>query len=236
MSATGNAEAKLGNARTGRFRNSRLLLCLELVIFALIFIADWKGFIPFTKTLFLLALGWISLRLRGMRWKDIGWSVYRTWKHTLAIGTIAGILIVAFELFVSGPLLTYWTGKPADLAEFRPLVGSFKLLLLVLALNWTIAAIGEEFVYRGYLLNRLAEFGKGRRMSWMASAIASSVVFAFAHTYQGVTGVVEAGIDGLLLAVLYLRFDRRLSLPVIAHGVSNTVDLVLIYLGKYPGM
>jgi uncharacterized protein len=99
-----------------------------------------------------------------------------------------------------------------------------------------LAAFGEEMVYRGYLLNRLADLGHRTRSAWIVALVVSSAVFAFAHTYQEVTGVVEAGIDGLWLGLLYLACDRKLSVPIIAHGVSNMPDLILIYLGKYPGM
>jgi membrane protease YdiL (CAAX protease family) len=218
------------------WRHTKALIIGEFALFAGIFIADWQGLIWGSKTPLLLALGWISLRLSGLGWKDLGWARYRTWKRTLLVAIAAGLAISAFELFVSGPLLTRLTGQPANLEDLRPLVGSWKLLLLVLAGNWTLAAFGEEMVYRGYLLNRLADLGRRTRPAWMAALMVSSAVFAFAHTYQEITGVVEAGIDGLWLGLLYLACDRKLSVPIIAHGMSNMPDLILIYLGKYPGM
>ncbi len=63
-----------------------------------------------------------------------------------------------------------------------------------------------------------------------------SIVFGYAHLYQGATGIVENTIDGLLLGLMYLRCDRKLSVPIIAHGVQDTVDFLLIFAGKYPGM
>jgi membrane protease YdiL (CAAX protease family) len=240
VSATGNAEAigaaKPSQSRPGRWRDSKLLLTIELVIFALIFVADWRGLVWITKTLYLLPLAWISLRVRGLSWADIGWGRYRTWGHTLAIGTAAGILILAFELYVSGPLLTSVTGKPSDLSGFRPVIGNLQLALIYITLGWPIAAFGEEFVYRGYLLNRLAGLTNSTRAGWVFSLTVTSIVFALAHTYQDVTGAVEAGIDGVWLGLLYLACDRKLSVPMIAHGVSNTIAFLVIYLGKYPGM
>jgi hypothetical protein len=29
---------------------------------------------------------------------------------------------------------------------------------------------------------------------------------------------------------------RNLAVPVIAHAVADTLDFILIYMGKYPGM
>jgi hypothetical protein len=40
----------------------------------------------------------------------------------------------------------------------------------------------------------------------------------------------------LLPGLLHLLFDRNLALPVVARGVQDTVDVLLIFMGKYPGM
>ena len=73
-------------------------------------------------------------------------------------------------------------------------------------------------------------------MAWIISLITVSVVFGLAHLYQGLTGVIENTIDGALLGLAYLRCDRKLSVPIVAHGVTDTVDFLLIFIGKYPGM
>ena len=43
-------------------------------------------------------------------------------------------------------------------------------------------------------------------------------------------------LKGLMLGGLYLACGRNLAVPVIAHAFTDTLDLALIYLGKYPGM
>ena len=60
--------------------------------------------------------------------------------------------------------------------------------------------------------------------------------FGLAHAYQGVTGIIDEGLAGLLLGVIYLRTGRKLSVPIIAHAIEDAVDFVLIFLGKYPCM
>ena len=42
--------------------------------------------------------------------------------------------------------------------------------------------------------------------------------------------------DGLLLGAVYLASGRNLTAVIITHGVTDTVDLLLMYGGKYPGM
>jgi hypothetical protein len=225
----------LGPAGTG-WRASKWLALSEFGLVVLIFIADWRHLIPFSKLPFLFLLGWASLRLRGIGWRDVGLKRFRSWGATLAYGTMGGLGLELLQLFVTQPLLVKLTGKPPNLEDFRSLTGNPMLLLFWLVLVWVLGGFGEEMVYRGYLMSRVAGLGHGTRAAWIASLILVSTLFALAHSYQGITGVIEAGIDGLLLGLMYLGAGRNLSVPIVAHGLQDTVDLLLIFLGKYPGM
>jgi hypothetical protein len=208
----------------------------ELVVVALIFWADFAHHIYFSKTPYLLLFGWISLRVRKLSWRDVGLRRFRNWKTTIGLGIAAGLALEGFELFVSQPILVRLLGKQPDLEDFRALTGDLKMTLIFLALAWTLAAFGEEMVYRGYLMNRVADLFNRTRGAWIVSLIAVHVAFGLAHAYQGMTGAIDEGLQGLLLGVIYLRTGRNLALPIIAHGVSDSIDFLLIFLGKYPGM
>ena len=54
-------------------RNPRLALC-ELALACALVAGDHYGLVPFSNTPFLLVLGWASLRLRGLRWRDVGFA------------------------------------------------------------------------------------------------------------------------------------------------------------------
>jgi uncharacterized protein len=218
------------------WRESGWLAAVEFCIVAAVFVADVYGFIPLSKTIFLLMLGWLSLRLRGKSWASVGLARPRNWGKALVLGAAAGVALALLELFVSYPLLTRLTGKPADLSDFRPLVGNFRIFIITVILLWLLAAMGEELVYRGYLMNRVAGLGRGSRGAWIASLLLVSVAFGSGHIDQGITGMIENTVNGLLLGSLYLACGRNLLVPVVAHGVSNTVDMLLIYLGRFPGL
>lgn len=85
-------------------------------------------------------------------------------------------------------------------------------------------------------MNRVAGLVANARVGWILSLVLVSVLFGFAHAYQGITGIVEEGSDGVLLGLMYLGCRRSLAVPIIAHGVCDTIDLLLIFFGKYPGM
>jgi uncharacterized protein len=218
------------------WRQSPWLAVGELALVVSLVVADTYGLVFFSKTPYLLALGWISLRLRGVGWRGVGFTVPAGWRRAVALGTVAGILLEILSSFVVEPTLARLFGRTPDLSDFRPLVGNATLLVVVLVANWTLAAFGEELVYRGYLMNRVAGLAGGSTRAWVASLVLVSALFGWAHVDQGLTGQVQAAIDGLNLGLLYLGTRRNLLVPVVSHGVSNSLAFVLIYFGHYPGL
>jgi len=214
----------------------RVLLTIELLIVATVFYLDWIGLLPVSKTPYLFLLGWISLRIRGLRWKNVGLNGEQPFVKVLLIGVLVGIGMEALELFATQPLLTKLLNKGPDLEEFRRLIGNTTLLIIAVTLAWVLAAFGEETVWRGYFMNRLTDIFGRSTSGWLVAAIVSTLLFGLAHFPQGPTGVIENIIDGAILAALYFATGRNLWAPIIAHGIQDTVDVLLIYLGQYPGL
>jgi len=212
------------------------LLPLELGLFAAVFWGDEAGFVPLSKTPFLFLVAWASLRLRGLRWRDVGLSLPPGWPRLAGLGLAVGVAMWLLEFFVTMPLLQRALGYWPDLTAFNGLVGNATLLAVYLALNWVLAAFGEEAVWRGYALPRAAEFvGSGTR-AFVIALVVVNVVFGLAHLYQGPSGVIQATVGGVLLGILYLATGRNLVAPIVAHGVGNSIDFTVMYLGLYPGV
>jgi membrane protease YdiL (CAAX protease family) len=219
-----------------RWAQSKLLALLEIVLVAIVFFADWKHHIYFSKTPYLLGLAWLSLHVRGMHWRDVGVGIYRSWGRTLVIGILAGLGIELLELFCTQPLLAQLFAAMPDLSAFDRVAGNWKWLTVSLALTWTLFAPGEELFFRGYLLQRIAGLITHTRSGMVTSLLLVSFIFGLSHFGQGITGVTENFIDGILLGALYLKFGSKLAVPIVAHGVTDTVDFLLIFLHLYPGM
>jgi membrane protease YdiL (CAAX protease family) len=154
----------------------------------------------------------------------------------IGIGVLAGAGMEALELFVTQPLLMKLTGRKPDFSDFSALHGNIKLLLLGLAFAWTLAAFGEEMVWRGYLMNRVAGFiGRSSRTAWIISLIVVNAAFGIAHRYQGITGIVDEALMGGILGLVYIASRRNLTSVIVAHGIADTVDAFLFFVGHYPG-
>ncbi|MGA9507636.1 MAG: CPBP family intramembrane glutamic endopeptidase [Candidatus Sulfotelmatobacter sp.] len=70
--------------------------------------------------------------------------------------------------------------------------------------------------------------------TFLVGLIVSSCIFGGAHLGQGITGQLENTLDGLVLGVIYLACRRSLAVPIIAHGMTDTLDVLLMFAGMYP--
>jgi len=229
-------EIESTNSGGRAWHDNRWLVLVEFAAVVAIYVARHHHILKVSATPYLLLLAWISLRLRKVQWKQIGFTRYRTWATTLLLGVACGVGLELFDLFGKQPHLTRLLGKPPDLSNFAAVNGNLRFALVIIALLWVLAAFGEELVYRGYLMNRVADLGRGTSTGWIVSLFLISTLFGFAHYQQGLTGIIEEGSDGLILGLMYLASRRNLAIPIVAHGVCDTIDIALLFLGKYPGL
>jgi membrane protease YdiL (CAAX protease family) len=221
---------------TDRPRDRVLRNLAEIVAFVAIVVADAFGLVPLTQTIFLLPLIWVFLRSRNERWATIGFQWPANPGRSIALGAFAGACIELFAAYVSTPQISAFFGVEPDYSALADVQGNLQLLLVFLGLSWVLAAFGEELCFRGFLMKRLAQVLGDGRTAWISSLLLSSILFGWGHTEQGVSGWIQEGLSGLLLGVLFLATGRNLAVPIVAHGVSNTLAFVLIYFGEYPGL
>ncbi|HET6646025.1 MAG TPA: type II CAAX endopeptidase family protein [Pyrinomonadaceae bacterium] len=224
-------------SRTSRFfLGSRLLAVIEIFLALLIPVGGLVGIIPFSSTPFLLLFGWLMLWLRGIGWRDLGLRRPASWPWTLVMGVAIGIAYQYLSLYVVEPLIARLTGNLPDVSQFAPLIGNKFFLFISIVISWTLAAFGEELAFRGYLMNRIADLVGSSPRGWAISVTLVSALFGIVHLYQGASGMIAITLTGLLLGGLYLATGRNLWLPIIVHGVNDTLGFLLIFLGKYPGL
>lgn len=141
-----------------------------------------------------------------------------------------------FAVFVTTPFISDIFGTQPDYSNLKFIIGNPLMLLVFTLLSWALGGFGEELAFRGYLMNRLADLGGGTRAAWFVSLFLANTLFGWGHTEQGISGWIQEGLSGMLLGVLYLTNNRKLAVPIIAHGVSNMVAFVMIYFNHYPGL
>ncbi len=134
-----------------------------------------------------------------------------------------------FQLSVTMPITSHLSGEEQDVGVFEDVQGNVGLLLLLLVLSWTLAAVVEEVAFRGFLLTRLRETLGGGPVALAVAVLASSVLFGVLHSEQGVVGVVAVALDGVAFCALRLYYGTVWA-AVLAHGFNNTLGLVTYFL------
>ncbi len=101
-----------------------------------------------------------------------------------------------------------------------------------MVLMWINAAIGEEILFRGFMMNNIQRaMGDGRLAGVVAAALVA-VPFGLLHYFgQGWYGVIMTGSVGFLMGLFFLLTKRNIFTVIIAHGVFNSIGFVAIYLG-----
>jgi membrane protease YdiL (CAAX protease family) len=200
-----------------------VIAAIEVVVATLIVVLDLL--IP---TVLVLGLAALSLVVRRPGPASLGFRrVPHPWRMA---GQVLVVMMVwsVLQLGVFMPVLNHVTGTKQDLSGFADLQGSLGLLAAYLLATWTLAALGEETVFRGYLQVRIAEVvGPGRAGTVVAVAF-TSLLFGILHSEQGLIGVLVVALDAVLFSVLKLRF-RSLWAAVLAHGFNNTLGLVAFF-------
>jgi membrane protease YdiL (CAAX protease family) len=213
---------------------NRLVAAFEVLLFALVLFGHdvfrWRA-VPVGEVIPFFFVGWFSLWRRGLGWKDLGLRRPSSWPKTIAIAMVVGLALQAISTYVTEPVMLHVFHQQEDLSDFRQLVGNWKLALLALLVIWTLAAFGEEMVFRGYVFGRIADLTGTK----VAAVLLTTILFGFGHYYQGWAGVVDSCISGLTLALLYAR-TGNLWLPILAHGLTDTFGLLLVVSNQVPSL
>ncbi len=218
-----------------RNHTKKILIIVELGFLLFLIFARIIHVFPFSSIAYAFVFVLGSLFLRQIGLSGIGLSPTKSWIKMVLLGTGVGVLLQFLSLYGIEPILAKLTGQLPDLSSFAALKGNTEFLLMWLAISWTVAAFGEEIVYRGYLMNRFADLIGKSRTAWIVSLFCSAILFGLIHYYQGTSGMVSTGVSGLVFGIVYLATKRNLWGAILAHGAYDTVGFLLIFLGRYPG-
>ncbi len=211
-------------------RLSRPFAAVELLAFASVLAAIVA--LPVPRTVVPLAvLATLSLWFRGSSWSQVGLRRPEHWPAMLLVAAVATAVAALAGAWVILPALTRLAGEPPAAAAYAYLRGNAWAWIGLIVLIWPLGAVLEEMVFRGYLLNRLADLGGRSPLGWAFSVLGSSLLFAVAHSVSGLRVLVTSLLMGALEGCLYLAWKRNLWLPIVVHGLADTLTLTLVFLG-----
>ena len=156
-------------------------------------------------------------------WLPQGWWTGAAW----------GVVLLACALLIAQ--VAAIRGNETGLSTARKQMTSIEGVLphtpgelkLFLALS-VAAGVGEEIVFRGYLLAYFDGL-----VGPTGAVLASTLLFGWVHLYQGAAGIVRTGIVGLLYAGAYVVTGSLLA-PMLLHVVMDAASGMVAYLALRP--
>lgn len=209
-------------------RQNKLIMSLALVSTAAITAFDLipASFgVPAT-----LVVIWLLMWFMRGTWSDLGIRRPEHWGKTIAIGVAVALISQALVAVVIMPLFEIVGIPGPDYSSFESLEGNLATLVMFLVVAWVSAGLGEEIIFRGFLMGQVARLFGGKA-GWGLSLVIVSGFFGLSHAYQGMAGVLLTTYAALVYGLLYLLRGRNLWVTIIAHGSADTMIFLLIYTG-----
>lgn len=176
------------------------------------------------------AVAWRALA-RGLTIPELGLGT-RSSLPLLSWGILGAVLIGGLQLLNlrrigqmkgSAPDLLRKLARhllPVNLLEYLP----YSALAIT-------AGVCEEFIYRGFVLAALSRMA----LPVWAAVVLTSLLFGFAHAYQGKAGIVSTGLFGVVLAIARLMLGSLVPVMLWHVGLDLAAGIAAPkYLLKAP--
>ena len=195
-----------------------------------------KAFLVGRMAVLVLLCTWF-LRRSGERWKDLGLTRPRRWwlipllvlggfvVLVIAANSIRNVLVPSLGLQLPGanPL----AALQGDFAEY---------LFYATLVSWGSAALGEELLLRGFVLDRLLKvIGRSNNGAALVAVVLQAVVFGSLHLHQGANALV-AMTAGLVFGFIWLLGGRNLWPCIVLHGLVDLITHTNHFLGPGQGL
>ena len=192
-----------------------------------------SGPVTYLGLIISLVFLWITSRLRGASWGDFGLTRPKHWLRTVMMSLGVALAVLGAVILIINPIMNALPSAGfQDLSRFDYLNGNLPNLMIQLVVIWITAAFLEEFLFRGYLMNRLIDLQGGQtKLAWVIALVGQAVIFGLVHAYQSPVGMFKVGVIGLVFGLSYLGVGRNLWPLILAHGFIDSMDMVQHFFG-----
>ena len=175
-------------------------------------------------------LGWRDIGWRGIGWRDLG---MRRPSRPLRLFYQVPIVLVAWlaASYGASTLVGEFLATPDTSARFGHLAGYLPGTLWWIAIGWLTGGFAEEMIFRGFVLNRLQALMPRGVGGTVMAVLLQAILFGAVHAYdRGLYGLLVLGTVGAVLGTCYVVFGRNLWPIILAHGLGNTLGMLVRYL------
>lgn len=181
---------------------------LLLIVFALIVVTLWR--IPGR-----------SVAAMGFTWPE--------WNGMVILLVIAIFLFYGLDIFFQYGLKRWRNKTLSSRHGALSFIPSDKTELLHFGFLAIAAGIGEEVIFRGYLIHYLVYWTGNTSMGIITACLFSSALFAFLHGYQGMMSMIKIFFLALLFSAIFV-FSESLLIVIVVHAL---IDILSGWFGIY---
>ena len=166
---------------------------------------------------------------RGGALSDLGFRRPKRWA-TVPLWAL-GILVVFVIAQNVVPLLVapFFELPEPDMSRYDAVRGNLAAAVSLALLLPLTAAIPEEVLYRGFLIERLAGLFAGARGASVLAVLVQALIFGSVHFQWGTGGIVVTAIMGAIWGFAFLLCGRNLWIVIIAHSAAHIAMLLQLY-------
>jgi membrane protease YdiL (CAAX protease family) len=158
-------------------------------------------------------------------WSELGFVRPRSWVATVAIGLVFG---TAFKLAMKALVMPLLGAPPINQA-YHYLANNPAALPGMMVVVVFGAGFGEEFVFRGFLFERLGKLLGSGLTAKVAIIVLTSVLFGGIHYFvQGIAGVEQSTIMGLVFGTIF-AIRKRIFMLMVAHAAFDVTAVLIIH-------
>lgn len=200
-----------------------LLALVEIVL--MIALIVWDVLLP---SILIIAVGFCFLWIRKEKTDMFAMSIWKKPVRLIQITAGLGVALSVFDFCLVIPIVNHLTNSTQDMSTYATIKGNTGLMLLLLAYSWAIAALCEEFAYRGFFQNRIISLFPNQTAGIVTAVAVTPLLFGFMHSEQGIAGMITTALDAIFFSVIRYRF-KNVWAAVLVHGFSNMIGIVTFY-------
>lgn len=170
----------------------------------------------------------ITLR-RGRSLADLGFRRPASW--WTAPAWVAGIFVtfVVAQNVVPVVIGSFFDFPQPDMSRYDFIRGNLPAALAMALLLPLTAAVPEEIVYRGFLIERLTRLFGTDRKGMVLAVLLQAIIFGFVHFEWGPGGILMTTIMGAVWGFAFLMCGRNLWIVILAHSAAHVALVALVY-------
>jgi membrane protease YdiL (CAAX protease family) len=199
------------------------LALIEILLMVIVIVFDIM-----LPSILIVMIGVLFLLIRRDKLPFFKKKVWQKPLHLIlyCFGLAITLSLINYGLII--PVLNHLTNTTQDMQTISGLKGNTTLMFFLLAYSWTLAAVGEEFAYRGFFQNRIISLFQNEIVGTMIAVASTSLLFGMMHKEQGIAGMISTAIDAIFLSIVRYH-SKNIWASVLVHGFSNTIEIVTFY-------